>query len=67
MFKRQCMERGRSKGKFVMVRPRTEHARNSVRYQGPLTWNLLNVEVRSSSNKGTYSKKLKDCKQDKVS
>ena len=32
MCKKQYIERGRSKGKFVMVRPRTEYARKSVRH-----------------------------------
>ena len=38
-------ERGGSKYKFVIVRPRTEHDRNSLRHRDPLTWNLLNVKA----------------------
>ena len=34
MFQKHYIERGSSKCKFLIVKPRTEHARNTVRHRG---------------------------------
>ena len=59
MFQKQHTLRGCNKHNLVMQRPRTEHGRNSLRYRGPLTWNLLSTEAKSCHNRDTFSRKLK--------
>ena len=67
MFQKQHTQRGRNQHNLVIQRPRSEHGRNSLIYRGPLTWNLLSPEAKSCHNRGTFSRKLKDCKLDNIS
>ena len=67
MFQKQHTQRGRNQHNLVIQRPRSEHGRNSLRYRGPLTWNLLSPEAKSCHNRGTFSRQLKDCKLDNIS
>ena len=67
MFQKQNTQRGCNKYNLVRQRPRTEHGRNSLRYCGPLTWNLLSTEAKSCHKRDTFSRKLRNCKLDKIS
>ena len=54
MFQRQQTHEGRNQRNFVMQRPRKERGRNSIRYRGPPTWNLLSPEAKSCNNRANF-------------
>ena len=66
-FKKNLFGRGQEKLTMEIPRPRTEIGRNSVKYRGPLIWNLLTTETRACKTKDTFKTKLKECKLDKIS
>ena len=46
---------------FVMIRPRKEIARESIRYRGPVLWNKLSQSIRDSNTSiDTFRKQLKN-------
>ena len=66
-FKKNLFGRGQEKLTMEIPRPRTEIGRNSVKYRGPLIWNLLTTETRACKTKDTFKTKLKECKLDMIS
>ena len=45
---------------FVMIRPRKEIARESIRYRGPILWSKLSQSIRDSDTSiDTFKKQLK--------
>ena len=46
---------------FVMIRPRKEIARESIRYRGPVLWSKLSQSIRDSNTSiDTFKKQLKN-------